>query len=146
MKLYNDKLSNLKLILIITMLCVDAIGFFIILMNFRPVLIKTMERSLSYSINRTNIAINTFNSILRGSFDRYSNELKLIGKYLSLINYDNDTNKYINKDNQYFMGLHSNPLKSIVFAEMSQLKLNPAINNFYNDKNYNFDYISHYHN
>ena len=144
MKLYNDKLSNLKLILIITMLCVDAIGFFIILMNFRPVLIKTMERSLSYSINRTNIAINTFNSIIRGSFDRYSNELKLIGKYLSLINYDNDANKYINKDNQYFMGLHSNPLKSIVFAEMSQLKLNPAINNFYNDKNYNFDYISHY--
>ena len=137
MKLFSEKLTQLKFLLFLTFSILEIICFLILFISYKPLYLRIFEQEKKASIEKTDSITNNLNEILRLSLDKYLLDLKLAGKHMSFLAYNE-----INNNSQYYQKLINNEDKHIFFGTIEELKKN--FSKYYNKEDEKFLYKEKY--
>ena len=144
MKLINETLNKLKLIIVLIIIALELCLFSIVISSYKFFYTNTLDLTKNYTINKTIDATRTLNDLLRITLYRYLCDLKLIGKHMSFLSSEENDSKYIRTSSNYYKNIILNEDKKIVYATMEELKKISILNKFYNNETHKYDYLSYY--
>ena len=144
MKLINEILTKLKIIVVIFIIVIESILFLMMMKLYKPIYIKTFEITKNFTVNKTVSAAKTLNDLLKITLYRYLCDLKLIGRHMSFLGNINNNSKYINRTSNYFKNILNNNDKKIVYATMEELVKIPELNKYYNKEEKKYNYLTYY--
>ena len=112
MKLYSNKLTIIQYLSLFTFIVIEILCFAFLFITYKPLFIQVYNESREISINKTKTITHTLSGNLELSFQRYIQDLKLIGKYMSFL-----ANNEINNKSQFYQNIINNEDKHIYFAK-----------------------------
>ena len=117
MKLFSEKLTKYKFIILSVFTLVEISSFTLLLVQYKSPYLKVFDDSKTVTINKTIAITHTLNEIIKLSLHRYSQDLKLAGKHMLFL-----LNDGINNKSQYYQNMISDNDKKIYYATLEELK------------------------
>lgn len=137
MKLFSEKLSRYQCLVLIFFIIIEIICFILLITSYKPLYKRVFDKSKEVSIQKTANITHTLTEIFEFSFVRYVQDLKLIGKHMSLL-----SNNEINKNSQFYKNLMNNEDKHIYLGTVEELKRN--FSKYYDDNQKKFLFLESY--
>ena len=137
MKLFSGKITKYKFILLSVFSLVEIISFIFLFNSYKPLYLKVFEQSLEVAKEKALSITNNLNEIIKLSFIRYIQDLKFIGKHMSLLSYNN-----INKNSHFYQNIINNQEKQIYCGTNEELK--KYFGEYYDNKEGKFLYFEKY--
>ena len=137
MKLYSNKLTIIQYLSLFTFIVIEILCFAFLFITYKPLFIQVYNESREISINKTKTITHTLSGNLELLFQRYIQDLKLIGKHMSFL-----ANNEINNKSQFYQNIINNEDKHIYFATTENLKI--YFNKYYDDTQKKFLFFETY--
>ena len=117
MKLFSEKLTKLKLIMLFLFGIIEIISFIIFFILYKPIFLKIFDQMKESSLVKTVSISKNYNEIIRLLFIKYTQDLKFIAKRISLL-----VNEEINTESEFYQNLINSEDKYIYNANLEELK------------------------
>ena len=137
MKLFSEKLTKLKLIMLLLFGIIEIISFIMFFILYKPIFLKIFEQMKESSLVKTISISENFNEVLKLIFIKYTQDLKFIAKHMSLL-----VNGEINTQSEYYHNLINNEEKNIYNANLEELK--EYFPEYYDNSQKKFLYLENY--
>ena len=137
MKLFSEKLTKLKLIMLFLFGIIEIISFIIFFILYKPIFLKILDQMKESSLVKTVSISKNYNEIIRLLFIKYTQDLKFIAKHVSLL-----SNDEINTESDYYQNLINNEEKNILNANLEELK--EYFPEYYDNSQKKFLYLENY--
>ena len=137
MKLFSEKLTKLKLIMLLLFGIIEIISFIMFFILYKPIFLKIFEQMKESSLVKTISISKNFNEVLKLIFIKYTQDLKFIAKHMSLL-----VNEEINTQSEYYHNLINNEEKNIYNANLEELK--EYFPEYYDNSQKKFLYLEKY--
>ena len=85
MKLFSEKLTKYKFIILPVFTLVEISSFILIFVEYKSPYLKVFDDAKIVAINKTISITHTLNEIIKLSLHRYLQDLKLAGKHMSFL-------------------------------------------------------------
>ena len=139
MKLFSEKLTKYKFIILPVFTLVEISSFILIFVEYKSPYLKVFDDAKIVAINKTISITHTLNEIIKLSLHRYLQDLKLAGKHMSFL-----LNNEINNKSQFYQNLMKDGDKKIYYATLEELK--DKFPYYYNEDERRFLYLDKYNN
>ena len=146
MKLINENLNQIKLILFIIIIIMELIALIIVINLYKPIYKKAIELTKNHTINKTISTIKILKDISLLHFYRQILDLKLAGKHMVFLGNEENESMYMKRSSKFFDNILASKNKKIVYGTMEKLKENiPTLyEKYYDEEKKRFDYFLKY--
>jgi len=146
MKLVNEIIKHLIIILFIFLFVTELLILIYILLNYKSGYSIIIEPTKNISIKKANITLSKFNNIITNGLYKYFADLKMIGKHMSNFVLEGESSsKSINKNTIFYKNYENSVNREIFFGEIEILSSVYYIKYYINySKNNTFRYLDLY--
>ena len=137
MKLFSNKLTTIQILFLLAFSIIEVICFLILFASYKPLFSQIFNQSRELSIKKTKNITQTLSQIFELSFQRYFQDLKLIGKHMSFL-----ANNQINNKSQYYQNIINDENKHIYSATLENLRKD--FNKYYDETQNKFLFFENY--
>ena len=137
MKLFSNKLTTIQILFLLAFSIIEVICFLILFISYKPLFSQIFNQSRELSIKKTKNITQTLSQIFELSFQRYFQDLKLIGKHMSFL-----ANNQINNKSQYYQNIINDENKHIYSATLENLRKD--FNKYYDETQNKFLFFENY--
>ena len=146
MKLVNEIIKHLIIILFIFLFVTELLILIYILLNYKSGYSIIIEPTKNISIKKANITLSKFNNIITNGLYKYFADLKMIGKHMSNFVLEGESSsKSINKNTIFYKNYENSVNREIFFGELEILSSVDYIKYYINySQNNTFRYLDLY--
>ena len=133
MKLFSERLTKQKFIILVVLDLIEIIGFIIIIIPYKSLYLKVFDETKAISIKKAESITNGISEIIVIYLTRYLQDAKLVGKHMSFF-----ANKKINNASNFYMNIRNNTDKKIILGTLEKLEDNNIIDKIYIENNFSY--------
>ena len=143
MILVNEIIRLPAILFFIFVVVTESVILLYIQISYKKGYKSLFEPTEEIAKKKASIASSKFNDIIRNGIYTYYGDLKLIGKHMSQLNIDDDTNS-INKNSKFYKNYQESKNKNIIFSDFSNFSSTDYLQKYIDTNNKKLNYIDKY--